>query len=166
MKPIEHHWIECGCYCAGHAIRFSLDGEFDQTDPDLPMFSIAAVLSPIPCGRWSFFKRLWLGIKYICGRPLGPECDGHFMGWEIHDPADFVKIRDLAERGRGLAEQYRTFHAEKFKANKEQKEILSGEANPVEASPGKEVGIQGQTQVQIAAAPSQGPEGQEAGKAP
>jgi len=55
---MEYKYIECNCETAEHTIRFT-------NDPDItyPAIYVTFQLNPYV----TFWKRLWFGIKYICG---------------------------------------------------------------------------------------------------
>ena len=52
-----NHYIECECGCAAHTLRASID-----PDPNYPCVYVEFFM-----GHFGFWRRLWIGIKYILG---------------------------------------------------------------------------------------------------
>ena len=60
MKRVQFKHFECACSSPDHLIRFVYFPEDDNLASDL---YIDVQLN----NTYSFFKRIWLAIKYICG---------------------------------------------------------------------------------------------------
>lgn len=55
---MKHEYVECACGCGEHLLRFTW-----ESDPNWPEVFVDVRLDH----NYSFFKRLWAGIKYIFG---------------------------------------------------------------------------------------------------
>jgi hypothetical protein len=79
-------WLECACHTDEHTLRFSY-----IPDPDYPEVYLSIFMD-----EWGFWKRLWIGIKYV----FGYKCKyGHFGCWTLRE-------KDL-DRLIGLLEAYK-----------------------------------------------------------
>lgn len=76
------YFFECQCGSDEHTLRFTLDKE----DGEILVHSFLA--------DHGFWKRLWMGLKYICGY----KCKyGHFGEW-IMRKEDADKLTEMLER--------------------------------------------------------------------
>ena len=55
MEPLEIDHFDCECHTPEHSIRFT----YDPDDGDLYM--------SVFLWKWSFWKRVWIAVKYIFG---------------------------------------------------------------------------------------------------
>lgn len=76
------HYFECRCDSIEHTLRFVVDN-----DPDDPCIYVEVNLND-----WrGFWKRLWVGIKYI----FGYKCKyGHWDITELKNE-DIIKLKDI-----------------------------------------------------------------------
>lgn len=76
------HYFECACYSEEHTIKFVLD-----KDPEDPEIYVSVFLNQYR----SWWKRLWVGIKYI----FGYKCMyGHWDNWIMKDE-DAQRLIDM-----------------------------------------------------------------------
>jgi len=81
---MEKEYVECSCSCESHVLRFIWD-----PDPENPMIYASMFLN-----SFSFFKRLWLAIRYVFG--FKSEY-GHFDEIMIQHH-QLKKLRDMCDR--------------------------------------------------------------------
>lgn len=83
---MKHEYIECTCSCSEHTLRFTWD-----LDPECPEIYVSVFLNPYH----GFYRRLWLGLKYIFG--FSTCAYGHFDEVILmHDQLE--QLKDLCER--------------------------------------------------------------------
>ena len=80
--PIEHTFFVCACMTPEHTLRFTYDPQDNQ------------LYCYVYLNRYSFLKRLWRGIKYICGY----QCKYGAFDEFIMDPADAESLIETAEK--------------------------------------------------------------------
>ena len=81
---MESIYFDCACYDSEHTIRFVFDDDGDIAELYLDVF-----LADQP-----WYKRLWLGIKYIFGYKSRY---GHFGNWTLAEH-DAERLQDLLDR--------------------------------------------------------------------
>jgi len=78
------HYFECECGADEHTLRFVLD-----KGPEDPCVYTSIFLYQYR----PWWKRIWVGIKYIFGYKSKY---GHWGGWELQDE-DVKRLRDMCE---------------------------------------------------------------------
>lgn len=91
---MKYEYIECCCGCDAHTIRFTWD-----PDPEFPEIYMSIFLYPF----YSFWKRLWLAIKYIFGRTTSKY--GHFD--------ETILVYEQIERLKDLCDRFLLSHIKK-----------------------------------------------------
>ena len=93
IKPIiENHYFECVCLSPEHTLKFTLD----QGD-NYPDLHTSIYLNSYQ----SWYKKLWIGIKYIFGYPCKY---GHWDTFHL-TPEDTNKLINLLERYQNLCQK-------------------------------------------------------------
>lgn len=83
-----HEYFECTCHSDEHLLRFTYFGANEDDEAEL----YANVFLDTP----GFWKRLWIGLKYIAGY----KCKyGHFGTWEM-SPENIVRLQALLDKYR------------------------------------------------------------------
>ena len=71
LNEFKNHYLECDCSSAEHVIRYSFDPDAKLNDPTDDYIYTTTFLNQYR----SFWKRIWIAIKYI----FGYKCKyGHF----------------------------------------------------------------------------------------
>ena len=85
---MKEEYFSCLCHSDEHTIRFTyFEDQFDDIED-------AEIYLSVFLNEYSFFKRLWLGIKYI----FGYKCRyGHFGCWSLK-PNDAKRLKELIEK--------------------------------------------------------------------
>lgn len=97
MRKLEHYHFDCGCSSAEHTLRFTLDPcMHHQYGPEL----YAEIYLNDHRGFW---KRLWYGLKYICG------FKSRYGAWDIWTMKedDAGRLRTLLDRYETLTKAYK-----------------------------------------------------------
>jgi hypothetical protein len=88
LDGITH--FDCICGSADHTLRFILDK--DEDNRGLPYYS-PAIYIDVFLPDWPWYKRLWLGLKYIF---IGAGKCAQWQSWELN-PKDASKMKSLLE---------------------------------------------------------------------
>src|SRR5271169_3680025 len=78
--PLEHEFFVCSCMSPEHTIRWTRDPEDNQV-------YIYVYLAPL-----TFWRRLWTGLKYICGY----QCRYGAFDEFILDNSDAIRLEEMA----------------------------------------------------------------------
>lgn len=90
MQPLETEHFDCECYTPEHTVRFT----YDPDDGDLYM--------SVYLWKWPFWKRLWIGVKYIFGYTSR---FGDFDGGASFRKEDLNRLAKLALRAKNRKEE-------------------------------------------------------------
>jgi hypothetical protein len=77
-------YFECVCGMPDHALRFNLDDDGECIE----------LYTEVLLAQHTFWKRLWLGVKYI----LGCERNSGYFGTWVMKEDDIENIQELLER--------------------------------------------------------------------
>lgn len=106
---MKFDYLECSCYHPEHTLRIYFDKEEDR------ILYFNDLCFEMYLSKFSFWKRLWVGIKYICGFKNG--CGAYFGETFLNIEQtkklqnicnDFVKLNNQIKKGKDNGKSTRT----------------------------------------------------------
>lgn len=114
------HWVNCDCYTPEHVLRFSFDDDGGaEVDDSFPSMWLEIHLNP----DFSFWRRLWTGLKYTFCRRHVCTGGGWFDTWGSWNSKTLFEMRDLFQRGAELTQKMENIRKEKLAKGKDPKEV-------------------------------------------